>query len=180
MGRTAADNRKTQLETLRPQHRAMARAMLAGALPKDLAIRYGMTLSSLTRIINSPLFKLEYYRLENSLENMVVDEVRQDLESLRPRAVEVIAEELVAQQASARRTKCAFDLLDRTDFYPRKPESEQEKEVTKVLIFAPLPGEDPEIAKERLKGLRVEATKKLQSEAIDAEFEGVFEGEEKL
>jgi len=134
--------------------------------------------SSITRIINSPLFKAELARLEDRLEDATMDTVKAELESLRPRAVEIVAEELFNEAPSKRRTKTAFDLLDRTDFYPRRPSEGDADDKSLLVLFAPMPGEDPEAAKKRLEGFRQIATRQVQDNVAEGEFEIIVDEED--
>lgn len=172
---TALEERARQLETLSPHFRAMARALVAGATPSQLSDRFGLLPPRISDIIHSPLFKAEVRRLESRAEDVTIEAIKADLESLRPVAVEVIAEDLHMQKASRRRTKSAFDLLDRTDFFPRKPKDEGAPAGINVLILSPFPGEDPQVAKERIAQVRLKVQEKAEEEAIDAEFEEELE-----
>ena len=160
---------KPYLQSLKPIHRAMARSLLAGATPADLQVRYGYSLSRISIIMAADLFKHEMERLEKEAEALVVD-AHADLVSLKGRAIEIIAEELYSDMASARRTKSAFDVLDRTGSHPRgeAPKTDNRKAV--IINYAPMPGEDPKAAEERLDSLRKVAEKSLRDEELDEEL----------
>lgn len=165
MGQLASADREDKLQCLRPHHRAMARAMASGATCTDLAKRFGVSPAWVSQIVNSALFQAELSRLESSIEDAVVES---ELRQLQPRAVEVIAEELFTDVPSARRTKTAFDLLDRTGYHPRNEANKQDNRKYTFISFAPMPGEDPQ---EHMKRIQ-DAIKSLpeEEEPLDAEF----------
>ena len=107
---------------LRPWHRNMARQVVAGARPGELAEMYGYTPAMITRIINSPLFKAEVARMEQRNEDIAVD-VNADLKNMAPRAAEVLDLELgdddvakLSLQERHLRVKTAFGVLDRAGY----------------------------------------------------------------
>lgn len=165
---TPLPDRKRQIESLSPLYRGMARAQLAGATPATLADRFGLSPPRISEIIHSPLYQAELRRLEEMLVDATIDTVKTQMEGLRPRAVEVIAEELMTTSPSSRRTKCAFDLLDRTDFYPRRPADALPININqKVLVLSPRPGESLEEAKARMAEVRKVVGERAKEAAID-------------
>jgi hypothetical protein len=81
------------IQQVRPWHMAMARAVVAGARPKDLVQMYGYTPTMITKIINSPLFRAEVSRLAAQNEHLAVN-VDASLQLMVPRALEVLDFEL--------------------------------------------------------------------------------------
>ena len=102
------------IKTLWPHHRSMCRAMVAGGLtPGQLATAYGFTPGQITRIINSPMFRLEMERLEEQAEELACD-VRADLKKMATRAVEILDERM--QQKESMPNKDLFGVLDRAGY----------------------------------------------------------------
>lgn len=114
MGRYPVTRKRTvDIHYLHPRHRSMARTMVGGGLtPSDLAVLYGMSKSQISVVINSPLFRAEVARIEALAENNVVD-ARMELNMLKGRSVEVLAEDLHSTDAKLRHAS-AIDVLDRT------------------------------------------------------------------
>ena len=140
MSYQAKDDREDkELQSLRPHHRAMARAIACGITPTELANRFGFTVPGVTYIINSPLFRAEVRRIELASEEDVVD-IREELKKLSQIAVEVISEELYNPSPSARRTETAFKVIDIQGDGPAKTQ-------INIINFTPRPGDDPEQAK---------------------------------
>jgi hypothetical protein len=115
-----------QIGHLWPHHRSMARALLLGATPGDLAVTYGFSSSQISCIINSPLFLAELSRLESQAEENL-NGIPADLEVLAGKAVQLISQELETLSASEeiweRKTKLdtCFKILDRAG-YAKKDE----------------------------------------------------------
>ena len=94
----------------------MARAVIAGMRPSELAQIYGYTPSHITRIINSPAFLLEVSRLEEDADDKATD-VRSDIKKMAKRAVEVLDEQLNRPGIGEKtKQRAAFDILDRAGF----------------------------------------------------------------
>lgn len=99
-----------------PHHRSMARALVEGAQPGELAEIFGFTPGQITRIINSPMFQVELKRLEEMADEVAVS-VRQDLRRMAERAVEVLDEQLHRKDVSEKiRQDAAFDVLNRAGY----------------------------------------------------------------
>lgn len=105
------------IQNLWPHHRSMARSMVAAGLtPSQLADAYGFTLGQITRIINSPMFRVEVARLEGMADEVAID-VREDIRKLAERAIEVLDDQLNKQGIPENvRQKAAFDVLDRAGY----------------------------------------------------------------
>jgi len=106
-----------QIQQIRPHHRSMARAMVAGGLsPKQLATAFGFSLGHVSRIIQTPLFQAEVARLERGADEVAWD-MREDLKRMAVRSLEVLDEDLYIEPTDARerylRSKTAMDVLDR-------------------------------------------------------------------
>ena len=105
--------RKINIHYLHPRHRSMARSLVGGGLsPTELALIYNLSRPQVSVIINSPLFKAEVMRMEALAEHNVVD-ARQELEMLKGRSIEVLADDLHSTDRKLRHTS-AIDVLDRT------------------------------------------------------------------
>jgi len=100
-----------------PHHRSMARLVVSGLRPGEIAEITGYSPGQISRIMQSPLFQAEVNRLEAQADHVAVD-VHRDLKALAERAVEVLSENLDPEVSVERelRTKTAFDVLDRTGF----------------------------------------------------------------
>lgn len=97
-----------------PHHRSMARLVVAGARPGELADSTGMSPGQISRILQSPLFQAELSRLEGRADELAVD-VHSDLKKMSEVAVEVLAENLASDEISRElKTRTAFDVLDRS------------------------------------------------------------------
>ena len=110
------------IRTLWPHHRSMARAMVAAGLtPTQLATAYGFTQGQITRIINSPVFRVELARLEGEADEVAVD-VRKDLKLLAERAVEILDDQLNKQGVDVKvQQQAAFGVLDRSGYGKTDP-----------------------------------------------------------
>lgn len=124
------------IKTLWPHHRSMCRAMVAGGLtPGQLATAYGFTPGQITRIINSPMFRLELERLEGEAEELAID-VRADLKRIAVRAVEILDEQM-NQVGTTEQTKqkAAFGILDRAGYGKREgPSAGRDVKLTQINI----------------------------------------------
>ena len=101
---------------VRPWHRALARAVVAGRRPMELAEMYGYTLAHISRILASPLFKAHVAMLESQTELSAVG-IRDELVAMAPRANEILDRELELDPISLNERKLqvdiAKDILDR-------------------------------------------------------------------
>ena len=115
MGRLAEIDRKDKItvKRLTPRHRSMARAMVEGGLRNsDLCDLFDMSPSQVSIIVNTPLFQVELRRMEALAEHETVDTLH-DLNSLKNKSVEVLAEDLHGPAGDLRH-KTAIAVLDRT------------------------------------------------------------------
>ena len=77
---------------------------------------FNFTQGQITRIINSPMYKLELKRLEEAAEDIAVD-VKRDLEHLSRRATEILAEQMHQKAMDEKiRQNAAFGVLDRAGY----------------------------------------------------------------
>lgn len=124
----------------------MARLVAQGLRPGDIAERFGMLPSTVSIIINSPLFRAEVSRLEEQLELSALDAAR-ELQELVPRAVEIIAQDLYASAGAGISRKeqrsTAFEILDRTG-YAKKQDLHVGDKVVNIIYNIPEPGSRPE------------------------------------
>ncbi len=106
-----------------PHHRAMARDLIAGFTPGEVADKSGFTAAQITRICQSPLFIAELNRLAAQAEDTAVD-VHEDFRRMSTRAAEILDENLHGEGISrGLKTKTAFDVLDRAGYAKRdKPQ----------------------------------------------------------
>lgn len=119
MGRpsnTLYEDKPWSLQNIQPHHRSMARDFVRGARTNEVAVKYGFSAAQIAIIKNSPLFKAEMARIE-AMADAGTAETRRELESLQPRALEVIAEDLFQDGVDRNlRNKTAFELLAVTGF----------------------------------------------------------------
>ncbi len=121
MGRVPASDRNEvttpDITHLWPHHRSMARDMAyLGLTPGQLASAYDFTPAQISRIINSPMFRVELRRLEGMADDVVVD-VRADIKRMAVRAVEILDEDMNKVGVDAKlRQKAAFNVLDRAGY----------------------------------------------------------------
>lgn len=138
-------SKRGTLSSLKPHHRAMARFVATqGATLQQLSERFGLTLSTVWNISNSPLFKLEVKRLQEGLDLEVKSGV-EELKALQPKALEIIAEDLHAPDSIVPRRekrKLALGVLDRTGLAPKTVLDLGDKTVI-INYNTPRPGDDP-------------------------------------
>jgi hypothetical protein len=112
--------RSPTIQNLRPHHENMARLVACGATPGDVARITGFSPGQITRILASPLFQAVVARLTGEIEEHAVYNVRQELESLASKAVEIVSEDLHREAPSfaekKERTRVAFEVLDRAGY----------------------------------------------------------------
>ena len=109
---------------IRPHHKSMARCFVAGGLrPGQLAMQFGMSVAHISRILQTPLFKLEVERLTMQCEEVAVD-MQDQIRSMQGRALEVLDEDLEWEPTSIQervlRNKTARDLLDRGGYVKKE------------------------------------------------------------
>lgn len=119
----------TRISQVRPWHRAMARMVAAGGRPGEIAESFGYSPCQISIIIGSPLFQAEVARLEAQADASAVN-VRQDLQLMSGRAIEVLDEALETPvkdwQDRAKRIDAAFGVLDRAG-YGKKDQPQEHK-----------------------------------------------------
>lgn len=152
------------LKRLQPHHRAMARLEVAFGLSGiELAQRIGLTTAMVHIIRKSALYQAEIARLERLAEDSSIDikkRIKSDLNILSERSVEVIAEDLYQQTPSTHRTNVAFKTLDRAGFnataaaQAQRTGIDNRRQNVNFISLAPLPGDDPEAHKKRLKDIQ--------------------------
>lgn len=99
-----------------PHHRSMARALVEGLRPKDLAESFGFTEGQISRIINSPMFQLEVERLEKYAEDITTD-TKKEIARMSVRALEILDEQMHKKDISEQlRQNAAFDILNRAGY----------------------------------------------------------------
>jgi hypothetical protein len=112
--------RSPTIQNLRPHHENMARLVACGATPGDIARITGFSPGQITRIMASPLFQAVVARLTGEIEENAVYNVRQELENLSNKAVEIISEDLHREAETfierKERSRVAFEVLDRAGF----------------------------------------------------------------
>lgn len=112
--------RSPQIARLAPHHEHMARLVACGAKPQDLAYVTGFSSGQITRIVNSQLFRAAVARLTGEIEEHSVYNVRQELEQLACRSVEIVSEDLERVPEShaerVQRSRVAFEVLDRAGY----------------------------------------------------------------
>lgn len=170
MGRPALLERERKIERLNALYQCMARDYALGLRPGEIAHKYSMTPAYISKIVNSPLFLKEVERLSNGLDNATI-EVDKELKLMQARALEIIAEDLYTREASKKRTKVAFDILDRTGFHARQAPQIDNRKLT-IVSLTPRPGENPEEAEARLLRVQQKLSDDL-TDVIDIEEEGL-------
>jgi len=155
MGRIAAEDRsdKITIKALKPHHRAMFRYAAAGKTATEISEIFGMSVTQVSIIMNSPLWLAELNRLIENLELSMVD-AADELRSLTGRAIEVLAEEIYAPTPQSKiRARVAFEILDRTG-HPKQSDVHIGDKVIHFHSYTPRPGEDPKEVEKKLKDLR--------------------------
>ena len=117
MGRRQEHKSPIAFTQLRPHHRSMARAIISGLTPTEVALVYGFTEGHISRILQTPLFEAEIDRLTRGADDNAID-LKEDLKVMRAKSIEVLDEDLhinpTELQARALRNRTAQDILDRT------------------------------------------------------------------
>jgi hypothetical protein len=107
----------------------MARMVAAGARPGEIAESFGYSAGQISVISGSPLFKAEVARIESQAEAESVS-IRQDLQLMSVRAIEVLDEALETPvegwQDRAKKIDAAFGVLDRAG-YGKKEQPQEHK-----------------------------------------------------
>ena len=120
---------KLQVKHMNPRYRAMARELLAGTRPVQVAKMFGITPQMMSRIKNSDVF-VEYMDLLERGAEIRAIEAKQEIGILKLRALEVMDEDLAlagnakltADKDRARklRQSAAKDIMDRCPDTSRK------------------------------------------------------------
>lgn len=173
MGQHAHDSR-TNLPTIQrllPHHRAIARARAFGVRPTEIALRFGLTESWVSEILNSPLMQAEIERLQRKCDEGAFD-VARELDSMIPQAINVLGEDLFQPERSKQRTNVAVEVLGMRG-WSKQREPQQSGDTFNIINFSPNPGEDPDAAKARLATVRDKILdQRKQAEALRDELLG--------
>lgn len=117
MGRNQEHKSPIAFTQIRPHHRSLARAVVSGLSPSQLALTFGFTEPHISRILQTPLFEAEVARLERNADENACD-IREDLRVMRAKSIEVLDEDLnfvpTNLQERVLRNRTAQDILDRT------------------------------------------------------------------
>lgn len=117
MGRLQEHKSPEAFTQIRPHHRSLARAVVSGLSPSQLALTFGFTEGHISRILQTPLFEAEVARLERNADENACD-IREDLRVMRAKAIENLDEDLNIEpttlQERALRGHTSRDILDRT------------------------------------------------------------------
>lgn len=106
---------KYSLAEIKPHHREIARRLVLGQKASHICVSLNMSVSRMSIIINSPLFKLELRRLEEERDRDVMN-VKKALDEIAPVAVEVVERTMYMAPDEELRFKAATDILDRAGF----------------------------------------------------------------
>ena len=97
----------------------MARMVVEGLRPEEIAGLTGFRPSHISRILGTPAFQAEVNRIEAMMEEDGMD-IHKEIRTLAENAVEVLSQNINAQAVSDadknRQQKAAFDILDRAGF----------------------------------------------------------------
>ena len=87
-------NAVTPLQQLRPHHRAIARAIVGGALrPGQLSELFGLSGAQISHILGAPAFQAYLAHLENGAEEQAMN-MREDIMQMAVKALENLDEDL--------------------------------------------------------------------------------------
>lgn len=165
---------KYGLSYIRPYHREIARRLVLGQMQVDICEDLGMSVSRMSIIINSPLFKMELMKMEE-LRNSGVADVTKTLQEVSPLALEVIERTMVGGKSEAIRFKAAQDILDRAG---HGVTTRRDVNVSGMVSHANLSEiELRKLVLERFKRMKNAETQKeqqqLEAESIEVKFEEV-------
>ena len=105
-----------QIKQVREHHMGMARALVAGLTPQELARAFNFSSGQVTKITSSPVFQAEVARLRKKVEETAVN-VGVRLETLNHPAVDRIEQVLRDDNADKRvQINAAFEVLSRTGY----------------------------------------------------------------
>jgi len=173
--RSAASVETYGLSYIRPYHREIARRLVLGQKQSDICRDLGMSVSRMSIIINSPLFKLELKRLETMRDNGV-GEVTQQLKELSPVALETVERIMYGAKSDRLKLDAAETILDRAG-YGSINKSLIKSEVSVTSTQGLTNDELREIVAERFQRMKVEGDKtaqeKAEAEAATFEWENI-------
>ena len=102
-----------------PHHRHMARLVVEGHTPHEIAQLTGFTPAHISKILGSPSFQAEILRLESKAEENAVN-VHEEIKKIAERAVEILDKNIQAPATSDSDKRlqqaAAFDILDRAGY----------------------------------------------------------------
>ncbi len=114
-----------KINYLWPHHKTMARMVVAGATPGEVAATMGFSKGQVSRVMGSPAFQSEIARLECGADEVAID-LHEDIKKIAPRALEVLDGHINMEpetiQEKTLQQRAAFDILDRGG-YGKKIES---------------------------------------------------------
>ena len=112
-----------KLKNLAPHHQHMARLVACGARPGDLVALTGFSNGQISRVLGSPLFQALVAKLTGNIEENAVYNVREQLESLAGRSLEIVSADLDVEITNhaerVQRSRVAFNVLDRAGYSPK-------------------------------------------------------------
>jgi len=104
------------LQYIRPHHRKMARMLVGGVRPSEIAMILGFTTAQITHVLATPHIQIEVARLEAMSDEIAVD-MRLDIQRMAQDAVEIMDEDLhmpITNRFERKlRQDAAKDILDR-------------------------------------------------------------------
>jgi hypothetical protein len=107
-----------------PHHIHMARMVATGATSSEIQVATGFSAGQISRIFGSPLFQAEVARLTDTIDEVAVYQVQEQLKQMSGRAIEVLDEDLnrpaTTPQERQLRQRAAFDILDRAGYGKRE------------------------------------------------------------
>jgi hypothetical protein len=168
------DPQRFFVQTLKPRHTEIARRLVLGQTPADIAKALGMSPSTINQIKKMPQFKAQLLRLQERRDASVMD-VRGQIAEAAPEAVDEVTRLMHKSRDERVRLKAAESLLDRGGFSSiNKSEiNVRGAVVTANLTLAEL--QDMALGRlERLKEHEEEQRREVEEgEAIEVEFTDV-------
>lgn len=105
-----------QLMHIRPRHRQIMYRLVAGEKQVDIALELDITTTRLSIIVNSPLFKAEYKKVEDKVLQRMIEkrsDITNRVERLQPSALSVIEDIMKGKTTGkALKRQCANDILE--------------------------------------------------------------------
>ena len=104
------------LQHIRPRHRQMMYRLIAGETQVSISKEMGITEHRLSIVVNSPLFKIEFKKLEDAVFDKMVEQrgnIDDRVAKLQPSALTVI-EDMMKSKNTPKRLKrdCAKDIIE--------------------------------------------------------------------